>query len=98
MIGNLLEPALKAMIDSRDFTGLHNLFEEWPPADVAAMLRDLFAAVRAGAFVHSPTDADCNFCQMKRACGPRAAQRAGLKLANPANQTLAGYRKLQDNG
>ncbi len=41
MIGNLLEPALKAMIDSRDFTGLHNLFEEWPPADVADCIVDL---------------------------------------------------------
>jgi len=41
MLGNLIEPALKAMIDSRNFTGLHEVFADWPPADVADCIADL---------------------------------------------------------
>lgn len=40
MIGHLIEPAIKALIEERNFTALHKVFEEWPPADVAECLKD----------------------------------------------------------
>jgi magnesium transporter len=41
MVGKLLAPEIKALIDSRDFNGLRELFKEWPPADVAEIILDL---------------------------------------------------------
>jgi magnesium transporter len=41
MVGKLLAPEIKALIDARDFNGLRDLFKEWPPADVADVILDL---------------------------------------------------------
>ena len=41
MVGKLLAPEIKALIDARDFTALRELFKEWPPADVADVILDL---------------------------------------------------------
>src|ERR1700742_285520 len=41
MVGNLLAPEIKGMIDARDFAALRELFREWPPADVAEVILDL---------------------------------------------------------
>jgi len=41
MVGKLLAPEIKSMIDSRDFTALRELFSDWPPADVAEVILDL---------------------------------------------------------
>ena len=41
MVGKLLAPEIKALIDARDFNGLRELFKEWPPADVAEIILDL---------------------------------------------------------
>src|SRR5215472_16662631 len=41
MVGKLLAPEIKALIDARDFNGLRELFKEWPPADVADLILDL---------------------------------------------------------
>ena len=41
MVGNLLAPEIKSLIDTRDFNGLRELFKEWPPADVAEVILDL---------------------------------------------------------
>jgi magnesium transporter len=41
MVGNLLAPEIKALIDARDFNGLREIFKEWPPADVAEVILDL---------------------------------------------------------
>jgi magnesium transporter len=41
MVGKLLAPEIKALIDARDFNGLRELFKEWPPADVADVILDL---------------------------------------------------------
>src|SRR5438270_13691703 len=41
MVGNLLAPEIKSLIDARDFNGLRELFKEWPPADVADVILDL---------------------------------------------------------
>ncbi|HYR24028.1 MAG TPA: magnesium transporter [Chthoniobacterales bacterium] len=41
MVGKLLAPEIKALIDARDFNGLRELFKEWPPADVAEVILDL---------------------------------------------------------
>ncbi|PYK29463.1 MAG: magnesium transporter, partial [Verrucomicrobia bacterium] len=41
MVGKLLAPEIKALIDARDFNGLRELFKEWPPADIAEIILDL---------------------------------------------------------
>jgi ATP-dependent helicase/nuclease subunit B len=61
---------------------------------VTAVLRDLLDLLAAGAFVHTPDDEDCRFCEFERACGPRAAARAERKLARPENAALDAYRRL----
>jgi ATP-dependent helicase/nuclease subunit B len=64
-------------------------------AQAAAVLRDLFDLLAAGAFVHSPNeDEDCRFCDFGRACGPRAAERAKAKIDNAENDALEAYRRL----
>src|SRR6201989_2762578 len=41
MVGKILEPEIRSMIESRDFAALRELFKEWPPADVADVILDL---------------------------------------------------------
>lgn len=41
MVGKLLAPEIKALIDARDFNSLRQLFKEWPPADIAEVILDL---------------------------------------------------------
>jgi magnesium transporter len=41
VVGNLLAPEIKSMIDARNFGALRELFREWPPADVAEVILDL---------------------------------------------------------
>src|SRR3954471_7046273 len=41
MVGRLLQPEIKALIDSRSFGALRELFEDWPPADVAEVILDM---------------------------------------------------------
>ncbi|CAN5549818.1 magnesium transporter [soil metagenome] len=40
MVGKILPPEIKALIDSRNFGALRELFSDWPPADVAEVIRD----------------------------------------------------------
>ena len=64
-------------------------------AQAAAVLRDLFDLLAAGAFVHTPdADEDCRFCDFSRACGRNAAERADLKVEQADNAALEAYRKL----
>ena len=41
MVGKLLAPEIRSLIDARDFNSLRELFKEWPPADVADVILDL---------------------------------------------------------
>jgi magnesium transporter len=41
MVGKLLAPEIKNMIDARNFGALRELFSDWPPADVADVILDL---------------------------------------------------------
>ena len=41
MVGKLLAPEIKSLIDARNFVALRELFQEWPPADVAEVILDL---------------------------------------------------------
>jgi magnesium transporter len=41
MVGKLLAPEIKSLIDARDFNGLRELFKDWPPADIAEIILDL---------------------------------------------------------
>jgi ATP-dependent helicase/nuclease subunit B len=66
-----------------------------PTSALGAVLGDLVALVREGAFLHTPTPDDCRFCEIGRACGPEPFDRAERKLAAPANRALAAYRQLQ---
>src|SRR6478736_5312478 len=41
MVGKILEPEIKSLIDARDFTALREVFREFPPADVAEVILDM---------------------------------------------------------
>ena len=64
-------------------------------ARASDVLRDLFDLLAAGAFVHTPDqDEDCRFCDFSRACGQKAAERAGPKIDQADNAPLDAYRRL----
>jgi magnesium transporter len=41
MVGKILIPEIKSLIEARNFNGLRELFKEWPPADVAEVIMDM---------------------------------------------------------
>jgi magnesium transporter len=41
MVGKILEPEIKSLIDARNFTALREVFREWPTADVAEVILDM---------------------------------------------------------
>ena len=41
MVGRILIPEIKSLIDARNFGALRELFQEWEPADVAEVILDL---------------------------------------------------------
>ena len=41
MVGKILEPEIKSLIDARNFAALREVFREWPPADVAEVILDM---------------------------------------------------------
>ena len=41
MVGKLLAPEIKSLIDARNFGALREIFREWPPVDVAEVILDL---------------------------------------------------------
>jgi magnesium transporter len=41
VVGKILEPEIRSMIEARDFAALREVFGEWPPADVAEVILDL---------------------------------------------------------
>ena len=41
MVGKLLAPEIRSLIDARNFGALRELFSDWPPADVADVILDL---------------------------------------------------------
>src|SRR5437667_1779069 len=41
MVGKILIPEIQSLIRARDFTGLRELFADWPPADVAEVILDM---------------------------------------------------------
>ena len=61
------------------------------PAPLAAVLRDLFSVVRAGAFVHTAEEDDCRYCEFVAPAAPSRTRAPKSKLAAPA---LAVYRRL----
>ena len=68
------------------------------PAALAAVLRDLFDVVGAGAFVHTPDPADCGYCDFFRACGEGAVLRAETKIDHDGNDPLDAFRRLRAHG
>jgi len=40
VVGKILQPAIKELIDARNFTALRESFTEWPPADIAEVITD----------------------------------------------------------
>jgi ATP-dependent helicase/nuclease subunit B len=61
---------------------------------LAAVLRDLFDVLAAGAFVHAEKESDCRYCDFGAACGRQAFAHGGRKLANTANVVLEPLRRL----
>src|SRR6266513_5843546 len=41
MVGKILIPEIRSLIEARDFAGLRELFKEWPPEDVAEVIIDM---------------------------------------------------------
>src|SRR2546427_951627 len=41
MVGKILEPEIRSLIDARNFGALREVFREWPPADVAEVILDM---------------------------------------------------------
>jgi magnesium transporter len=41
MVGKLLAPEIRTLIDARDFNSLRELFKEWPPVEIAEVILDL---------------------------------------------------------
>ncbi|MGB8805981.1 MAG: magnesium transporter [Chthoniobacterales bacterium] len=41
MVGKILIPEIRSLIEARNFAGLRELFREWPPADVAEVIVDM---------------------------------------------------------
>src|SRR5437588_8088332 len=41
MVGKILVPEIKSLIDARNFAALREMFREWPPADVAEVILDV---------------------------------------------------------
>jgi magnesium transporter len=41
VVGKILQPEIKSMIDARDFGALREVFREWPPADLAEVILDM---------------------------------------------------------
>jgi magnesium transporter len=40
MVGKILQPEIRSMIDARNFSALRELFSDWPPADIAEVITD----------------------------------------------------------
>ncbi|HYJ06958.1 MAG TPA: CBS domain-containing protein, partial [Chthoniobacterales bacterium] len=40
MVGKILQPEIRSLIDQRSFSALRELFSEWPPADIAEVITD----------------------------------------------------------
>jgi magnesium transporter len=40
MVGKIVQPEIKSLIDARNFGALRELFSEWPPADIAEVITD----------------------------------------------------------
>jgi magnesium transporter len=40
MVGKILQPEIRSLIDARDFGALREIFREWPPADIAEVITD----------------------------------------------------------
>jgi magnesium transporter len=41
VVGKILEPEIRGLIDARNFGALREVFHEWPPADVAEVILDM---------------------------------------------------------
>jgi len=41
MVGKILIPEIKSLIETRNFAALRDMFREWPPADVAEVILDM---------------------------------------------------------
>ena len=40
MVGKILQPEIRSLIDARNFSALRELFSDWPPADIAEVITD----------------------------------------------------------
>jgi hypothetical protein len=57
----------------------------------AAVLGDLRELIMKGAFVHTPSENDCTFCDFTAACGSAVHQQAELKIQD---SKLKAYVRL----
>ncbi|MEA3208601.1 MAG: magnesium transporter [Chthoniobacter sp.] len=95
MTGHLIEPAIKALIDTRDFTALRKVFEEWTPAEIAECIVDFPPDEQAVVFRMLPQDKAAGVleyldhgaqCIVLKAMGSEAAARV-LNDMSPDDRT-----------
>jgi len=55
MVGKILIPEIRSLIEARNFAGLRETFRDWPPADVAELILDFPADDRVIIFRVLPT-------------------------------------------
>ncbi|MBA2271226.1 MAG: magnesium transporter, partial [Chthoniobacterales bacterium] len=56
MVGKILIPEIKNLIEARNFGALRELFLDWPPADVAEVILDVEENDRVIIFRVLPSD------------------------------------------
>ena len=56
MLGNLIGPEIKELIEARNFSAVREVFAEWSPADVAECIWDLPEEEQAIVFRLLPHD------------------------------------------
>ena len=56
MVGKILIPEIKSLIDGRNFAALREVFSDWPPADVAEVIVDMEEGDQAIIFRVLPHD------------------------------------------
>src|SRR6266446_5386755 len=84
MVGKILEPEIRSLINARNFTALREVFREFPPADVAEVILDMPEDEQVIIFRVSPDDRTALLEEL-----PSAAARQLIRLLTPEERRVA---------
>jgi magnesium transporter len=98
MVGKILQPEIKSLIDARNFGALREVFE-WPPADVAEVILDVPEDEQVIIFRVLPFAGGRCF-RIPRRCRQIASRDAHEQVGrsermSPDDRTVAGYPALR---